>query len=180
MKKTGICVLLPVLAVAVSAVGQSASGAAPNDTVYANPGMLVSANGTRLNLYCMGSGSPTVVLESGWEDWAPAWAIVQPRIAEWTRACSYDRAGAGFSDAGLMPRTSVRMADELRNALLNAGVTGPYVLVGHAFGGDIVRTFADRYMPLVAGLVLVEADPNDLLPKVMRDGYHCGNARILA
>ena len=180
MKKTGICVLLAVLVVTVSAVGQGAIGAAPNDTVYANPGTLVSANGTRLNLYCMGSGSPTVVLESGWEDWAPAWAIVQPRIAEWTRACSYDRAGAGFSDAGLMPRTSVRMADELRNALLNAGVTGPYVLVGHAFGGDIVRTFADRYMPLVAGLVLVEADPNDLLPKVMRDGYHRGNARILA
>jgi pimeloyl-ACP methyl ester carboxylesterase len=86
------------------------------------------------------------------------WTIVQPEVAKWTRACSYDRAGAGFSDPGPMPRTSVRIADELRSALLNAAIKGPYILVGHAFGGDNVRTFAARYPAEVAGLVLVEAD----------------------
>ena len=136
--------------------------AAAGDEVYTQPGRLVAIEGTRLNLYCMGSGSPTVVFDSGWEDWAPVWAIVQPRVAQWTRACSYDRAGAGFSHAGPMPRTSVRIADELHSALHSASVKGPYVLVGHAFGGDNVRTFAVRYMSEVAGMVLVEADVGDL------------------
>src|SRR5919109_1978008 len=91
---------------------------------------LVPANGTRLNLYCMGSGSPAVVFDSGWEDWAPVWTIVQPKVAKWTRACSYDRAGAGFSDPGPMPRSSVRIAEELHTAFHRAGIAGPYILVG--------------------------------------------------
>ena len=137
---------------------QSAAHAAPGDAIYARPGQMVSAEGTRLNFYCSGKGSPAVVFDSGWGDWSPVWMIVQPEVAKWTRACSYDRAGAGFSDPGRMPRTSVRIASELRSALHNAGIRGPYVLVGSAFGGDNVRTFAARYPTEVAGLVLVEAD----------------------
>jgi pimeloyl-ACP methyl ester carboxylesterase len=159
---------------------QSTGRAAPGDTIYAQPGQLVAANETRLNFYCMGNGSPAVVFDSGWEDWAPAWAVVQPQVAKWTRACSYDRAGAGFSDAGPMPRTSVRIADELHSALHNAGIDGPYILVGHAFGGDNVRVFADRYMPEVAGLVLVESDPSDVEPKAMQDEDHRGHAGAIA
>ena len=132
--------------------------AAPGDEIYARPGQLVNAQGTRLNFYCKGRGSPTVVFDSGWGDWAPVWTIVQPEVAKWTRACSYDRAGAGFSDPGPMPRTSVRIAAELRGALHNAGIQGPYIMVGNAFGGDNVRTFAARYPAEVAALVLVEAD----------------------
>lgn len=154
-------------------------GAAPGDIVYTHPGQLVSANGTRLNFYCMGSGSPAVVFDSGFEDWAPAWAVVQPQIAKWTRACSYDRAGAGFSDPGPMPRTSVRIADELHSALHNAGINGPYILIGHAFGGDNVRVFADRYMPEVAGLVLVESDTVDLEPADMQEEDHRGEAEFV-
>jgi pimeloyl-ACP methyl ester carboxylesterase len=86
------------------------------------------------------------------------WAIVQPQVAKFTRACSYDRAGAGFSDPGPLPRTSVRIADELHSALHHAGIQGPYILVGHAFGGDNVRTFAARYTAELAALVMVEAD----------------------
>ena len=137
---------------------QSVASAAPGDALYARPGRLVTAEGTRLNFYCTGKGSPTVVFDSGWGDWAPVWTIVQPEVAKWTRACSYDRAGAGFSDPGPLPRTSVRIAAELRSALHNAGIRGPYILVGNAFGGDNVRTFAARYPAEVAGLVLVEAD----------------------
>ena len=148
--------------------------AAPGDEIYARPGQLVPSDGTRLNLYCTGSGSPTVVFDSGWEDWAPVWTIVQPEVAKWTRACSYDRAGAGFSDPGPMPRTSVRIADELRRALHNARIQGPYILVGHAFGGDNVRTFAARYPAEVAGLVLVEADV------VSSPDERRGQARLIA
>ena len=102
------------------------------------------------------------------------WTIVQPEVAKWTRACSYDRAGAGFSDPGPLPRTSVRIADELRSALHNGGIEGPYILVGHAFGGDNVRTFAARYPAEVAGLVLVEADITSS-PEERR-----GQARLIA
>jgi len=150
------------------------AGAAPGDEIYTRPGTLVPADGTRLNLYCMGSGSPAVVFDSGWEDWAPVWTIVQPEVAKWTRACSYDRAGAGFSDPGPLPRTSVRIADELRSALHNGGIEGPYILVGHAFGGDNVRTFAARHPGEVAGLVLVEADVTSS-PEERR-----GQARLIA
>src|SRR5207237_10715019 len=136
----------------------SVARAGPGDELYARPGQLVTAQGTRLNFYCMGRGSPTVVFDSGWGDWAPVWTIVQPEVAKWTRACSYDRAGAGFSDPGPMPRTSVRIAAELRSALHNAGIQGPYILVGNAFGGDNVRTFAARSPAEVAGRVMVDAD----------------------
>jgi pimeloyl-ACP methyl ester carboxylesterase len=132
--------------------------AAPGDQLYARPGQLIVTEGTRLNFYCMGTGSRTVVFDSGWGDWAPVWTIVQPEVAKWARACSYDRAGAGFSDPGAMPRTSTRIAEELRSALHNARIPGPYILVGNAFGGNNVRTFAARYPSEVAGLVLVEAD----------------------
>ena len=158
----------------------TAASAAPGDALYTRPGTVVRvADGARLNLYCIGSGSPTVVFDSGWEDWAPAWAVVQPKVAKFTRACSYDRAGAGFSDAGPMPRTSVRLADELHDALHKAGIAGPYVLVGNAFGGDPVRTFAQRYTAEIAGLVLVEADASDVEPKAMENADHEGDAKFL-
>jgi pimeloyl-ACP methyl ester carboxylesterase len=179
LKQTRILLLSAVLIFTAAVCGQQvASGASPADIVFAQPGQLVSVNGFRLNLYCMGSGSPTVVFDSGWGDWAPAWSKVQPEIAKWTRACSYDRAGTGFSDPGPMPRTSVHIARELRTALHHAGVGGPYILVGSAFGGDNVRTFADLYMREVAGLVMVDADPDDLEPEAMREEAHRGHAGI--
>ena len=60
------------------------------------------------------------------------WSTVQPRVAQWTRTCSYDRAGSGFSSAGLMPRTSTRIAVKLHDALHNAGIRGPYIFAGRA------------------------------------------------
>ena len=174
-----IHMVLMALLVSITTFGQEpVSQNPPADLVYGRPGQLVDAGGFRLNLYCMGSGSPTVVFDSGWGDWAPAWSKVQPQIARWTRACSYDRAGTGFSDPGPMPRTSVRIADELHKALHNGGITGPYILVASAFGADNMRVFADRYMPEVAGLVMVDGDADDLEPKEMQDETHRGHAAI--
>jgi pimeloyl-ACP methyl ester carboxylesterase len=178
--RTGL--LLATLIPAASVFGQqvASGGSSPADILYAQPGRLVPVNGFRLNLYCMGSGSPTVIFDSGFEDWAPAWSTVQPQIATWTRACSYDRAGAGFSDPGPMPRTSVRIAEELHGALHRAGIAGPYILVGAAFGGDNVRTFADLHMHEVAGLVLVDADATDLEPTVMQEQDRRGRGRFVS
>ena len=174
-------VVLLVVLISIAMSGQEAGTAvAPADLVYGRPGQLVDVNGFRLNLYCMGSGSPTVVFDSGFEDWAPAWSTVQQQIAKWTRACSYDRAGAGFSDPGPMPRTSARIAGELHTALHRARIAGPYILVGHAFGGDNVRTFADRYMREVVGLVLVDADATDLEPKAMQEEDRRGRGRFVS
>src|SRR5437868_14765837 len=171
MKQIQMFLPLAVLISTVAVSGQqgASSGSSPADLVYGRPGQLVSVNGFRLNLYCMGSGSPTVVFDSGWGDWAPAWSKVQPEIAKWTRACSYDRAGTGFSDPGPMPRTSVHIAEELRTALHHAGIGGSYILVGSAFGGDNVRTFADPFMEQVPGRVLDYADPKLDGPKSIRE-----------
>ena len=168
--------------VPAAAVGQQPGlgGSSPADALYAKPGRLVAVDGFRLNLYCTGSGSPTVVFDSGFEDWAPAWSTVQPQIAKWTRACSYDRAGAGFSDPGPLPRTSLRIAEELHGALRNAGIPGPYILVGAAFGNYNVRTFADLHMGEVAGLVLVDGDATDLEPQWMQELDRRGRGGFVA
>jgi pimeloyl-ACP methyl ester carboxylesterase len=158
----------------------ASAGNSPADILYAQPGQLVSVNGVRLSLYCLGSGSPAVVFDSGFLDWAPSWSTVQPQIAKWTRVCTYDRAGTGFSDPGSMPRTSVRIAEELHSALHLAGVAGPYILVGHAFGGDNVRTFADLHMREVAGLVLVDADATDLEPTTMQEEDRRGRDELVS
>lgn len=168
-----VLVVIPLLAAAGTAVQPSEAGVAsstePGDMIYSRPGQVVAvSDGAHLNLYCQGSGSPTVVFDSGWGDWAPAWSVVQPRIAQFTRACSYDRAGSGFSDPGPLPRTSARIAGELHDALHAAGNPGPYILVGSAFGGDHVRAFADLYMEEVAGLVMVDADASDVASAAMR------------
>jgi pimeloyl-ACP methyl ester carboxylesterase len=125
--------------------GSVPAPAIEDDSVYLHPGVRVPAgDGVTLNLYCTGSGTPAVVFDSGHQDWAPAWSTVQPRVAQWTRTCSYDRAGSGFSSAGPMPRTSTRIADELHDALHNAGIRGPYISVGRAFGSVNMQTYADR------------------------------------
>ena len=141
------------------------SFAASGDRMYTRAGRLIDLGGRAINMYCLGSGSPVVVFDSGWGDWSPAWAVIQPQVAKWTRACTYDRAGAGFSDPGPLPRTTIRVADELHEALHAALIRGPFVLVGHSFGSFNMRMFADRYMRDVAGLVLVDGSDDDLQRK---------------
>ena len=126
------------------------------------PGRLVDAGGFRLHLHCTGTGTPAVVLEAALGGSSISWSLVQPSVARLTRVCSYDRAGFGWSDAGPMPRTAGRVADELRVVLDRGGVPPPYVLVGHSFGGFVMRIFAARHPSDVAGLVLVDpAHPED-------------------
>jgi pimeloyl-ACP methyl ester carboxylesterase len=121
------------------------------------PGQLIDVGPYELHLYCTGSGSPAVILDSGLGDTYISWRKVQPPIAQFTRVCSYDRAGLGFSDYSRHPSTSKEFARELHTLLHNAGIPAPYVLVGHSMGGFDVRLFASLYRSEVAGMVLVDS-----------------------
>lgn len=123
------------------------------------PGKLIDIGGYRLHLLCTGSGSPTVIFEAGIADDSLTWAKVQPTIARTTRACSYDRAGYGWSDPSPKPRDAATIAQELHTLLSAAGVGGPLVLVGHSLGGMLVREYTGLYRSEVAGMVLVDATP---------------------
>jgi pimeloyl-ACP methyl ester carboxylesterase len=125
------------------------------------PGRLVDIGGHRLHVRCAGSGAPSVILESGLGGSSFGWGLVQPEIAKFTRVCSYDRAGMGYSDPGPNPRTARRMADELSLLLDRTGIGEPLVLVGASSGGLIVRLFASERADRVAGLVLVDASHED-------------------
>lgn len=110
-----------------------------------------------MHLYATGEGSPTVVLDSALGGTCLTWTHVQPKVAEFTRVCAFDRAGFGWSVPSRRPRTAANMVEELRNLLRQAGVDPPYVLVGHSFGALNARTYYARYPDEVAGLVLVDA-----------------------
>jgi pimeloyl-ACP methyl ester carboxylesterase len=121
------------------------------------PGKLTNVGAFNMHIYCTGEGSPTVLLEAGLNDFFVSWSKVQPEVARVTHVCSYDRAGLGWSDTSPQPRTSEVMVQELHTLLQNTGIEGPYVLVGHSFGGINMRLFAKQYPDEVAGMVLVDS-----------------------
>ena len=124
---------------------------------FSPPGRLVQFNERRMHIHVTGEGTPTVVFESGMGASCLSWTLVQPQVAQFSRAVSYDRAGHGWSDPAPEPRTARQIAQEL-NTLLNAtGLPGPYVLVGHSFGGYVNRAYAHLYRDRVAGMVLVDS-----------------------
>ena len=125
------------------------------------PGDLIDVGGFRLHLTCQGRG-PSVIFDAALGGSSISWSLVQPEVARFARACAYDRAGFGWSDAGPFPRTAGRAADELRVLLDRAAVPPPFVLVGHSFGGLVARIFATRFRADTAALVLVDpAHPED-------------------
>jgi pimeloyl-ACP methyl ester carboxylesterase len=134
-------------------------------------GRLVDVGGYRLKINCAGGGSPAVILESGLGDILGEWQRAQAQISNFTRVCSYDRAGYGESDAGPLPRTSSQISSELHALLQNAGEHPPFILVGHSFGGYNVRVFNGQYPNEVAGVVLADStqeDQYELLPSAWR------------
>lgn len=157
-------VLTTVLLAMAMAVALPSPAGAPGAPESA-PGVFVNLGSHRLHLYCLGYGSPTVVMDAGLGGSALEWYPVQRHLAERVTACVYDRAGYGWSDPGPAPRTSDRMVDELYNLLDAAEAQGPYVLVGHSFGGLNAQLFARRYPYLAAGLVLVEASHPDQIQR---------------
>ena len=130
------------------------------------PGRLLNMGGYRLHLYCTGSGGPTVILEHGHRATDLDWYLVQPQLATFTRVCSYDRAGYGWSDASPKPRLPSVMADELNSLLRSASEKPPYILVAHSYGSFDALMFAHKFPNQVAGLVLVDATTATSLPRI--------------
>ena len=121
------------------------------------PGKLVDLGGHKLHVYCSGHGSPTVVVENGLGDFSFDWTLVQNQVSRFARICTYDRAGYAWSDPGPKPRTFAQINLELHDALEKLGERGPYVLVGHSYGGPVMRNFAAQFPRNAAGLVLVDS-----------------------
>ena len=123
---------------------------------YLHAQRMVDIGGRRLNIYCKGSGSPTVILDSGLGGSTEDWYKVQGPISRRTRVCSYDRAGMGFSDGTTTKRDPNAVVSDLHTLLHRAEIKPPYVLVGHSIAGLYEPLYADRYPGEVAGMVLVD------------------------
>lgn len=146
------------VAAALALVAAAAAGAqTPTSPVdVSKPHFVRMADGRRLNVQCVGAGSPTVVFEPGGEGSILSWKKVQPAIAGLTRTCVYDRSGMGYSDPPHGPVTANSVTDDLHALLPRAGVSGPIVLVGHSVGGFYATVYAERFPDEVAGLVLLD------------------------
>jgi pimeloyl-ACP methyl ester carboxylesterase len=143
-------IMVVVLCMHAATLGQTV-GAAQNSP--APLGKLVDVGGYRVHLYCMGTGSPAVIIVGA--GFSFDWGLIQPEIAKSTQVCAYDHSGIGWSESGPKDSCSLRVS-EVHNALKNAGIKGPYLLVGHSLGAVVARLYAGRYPDEVAGVVFVD------------------------
>ena len=152
--------IYPVVAsLAIGAVGgmYETAAQAHDQNAYPAPGTLYDVGGHRLHLQCTGTGSPTVVLESGLGGTSAGWTRITTELNQTTRVCAYDRAGQGWSDDVDTPQDALAIAADLHTLLARADESGPYVLVGHSAGGPYVMTFAAAYPDEIAGMVLLDS-----------------------
>lgn len=154
------CRTAALIMLVVAPSGANAAVAPADDYAHAHQRVDIGG-GRKMNLFCAGRGSPTVIFDSDAGSPAWDWLLVQPTVAKRNLACSYDRAGLGFSDAAQRPGTSANAVDDLHRLLATAGIKPPFVLVGQAYGGMNVQLYAYTYPGEVAGLVLVDAAHED-------------------
>ena len=148
--------LLPFCLLLVSGLVYQWAGRRRDVRRFPPPGRLLDVDGTRLHLLEKGAGESTVIFEAGIAASSVSWQLVQPRVAAFARTFSYDRAGLGWSEPVRGPRTLQQSIRELHTLLQVAGAKAPYLLVGHSYGGLLVRAFAAAYPEEIAGLVLVD------------------------
>ncbi|HKR45661.1 MAG TPA: alpha/beta hydrolase [Paraburkholderia sp.] len=133
------------------------------------PGELVDIGDRKIQLYCIGTGSPTVVFESGLDiSGALSWSAVMPSVSAKTRACSYSRAGIMWSDSSNGSPNAKAVAEDLHLALNTANEHGPFVLVGQSLGGPYIMTYTKYYGADVAGLVFVDASHPDQVKELQK------------
>lgn len=131
---------------------------------YPAPGKIVDIGNHKMHINCAGTGSPTVVFESGMDSYGSmSWNRMLSRVSNYTRACSYDRSGIMWSESRLSNEEfSNRVIDELNSLLADSAEPAPYLLVGHSLGGAYVTLFASKHSELVAGVVLLDSSHPDL------------------
>src|SRR5215216_767584 len=172
MALLGLIVVLLALAV-LGAIYQSIATERA-ERAYPPPGEVVDVGGYSLHINCIGQGSPTVILDAGSGGFSAQCVRGQRQVSDTTRVCAYDRAGVGWSEMGPDPRDARQITSELHTLLGKAGIEGPYVLVGHSFGGMYMQTYAARYPDEVAGVALVDSstDPDQFSQRPEgRDSY---------
>ncbi|ANF97986.1 alpha/beta hydrolase [Paenibacillus bovis] len=127
------------------------------------PGKMIDINGYRLHVHTYGTGSPTILLEAGSGETSLSWRQIPEQLAASTGATvvTYDRAGYAWSDTSPLPRTGQNIVKELHTALQKANIPGPYLLAGHSLGGMYSRLFAQTYPDEIAGMVLIDARPEN-------------------
>jgi pimeloyl-ACP methyl ester carboxylesterase len=138
-----------------------AAAAARDQRDFPPPGRLIDIGGYRMHVQIKGSGTPTVVLETGLGGMSSSWIWIQEGVAKFSRVVSYDRAGLGWSEADTAPKSAQLAARRLHSILKHSRIPPPYILVGHSMGGLLIRVFADLYPDEVAGMVQVDASHPD-------------------
>jgi pimeloyl-ACP methyl ester carboxylesterase len=146
-----------LLALAVIAAIYQVVATQIDQRTYPPSGEMVDVGTHTLHINCLGEGGPTVILEAANLGMSAHWVRVQQQLAQTTRVCAYDRAGMGWSGSGTEPRDAKQISSELHTLLKGADTEGPYVLVGHSYGGLYARMYAARYPNQVAGVVLVDS-----------------------
>ena len=126
---------------------------------YPPPGEMVDVGEYSLHLYCTGdpSAKPVVVVSPGSGSSVAHWPLVQPEVAKFTRICVYDRLGSGWSFGKPQGQTYQEEAEDVHTLLQNAGIAGPYILVGASYGGAVMQVYASLYPQGVVGIVQVDA-----------------------
>lgn len=156
-----LCFCLGALAAkapAAAMTNQTSPGALPASRYEHAQKLVALPDGRHLNLFCMGSGTPVVMLEAGGGDDSLSFRHVQGRLANVTRVCSYDRAGMGFSDPSDAPSTTSHAVNDLHALIKHAGIPLPVILVGHSDGGLYATFYAADFPNDVAGMVLIDPD----------------------
>lgn len=120
------------------------------------PGQLVTVNERAMHIYCVGDGSPTILLDAGQGGWSSDWAGLIPELSRDNRVCAYDRAGYGWSEPAGDERSPMHAAADLEALLESAQVEPPYILVGFSHAGLAARIFANRHADQIAGMVLID------------------------
>jgi pimeloyl-ACP methyl ester carboxylesterase len=147
--------------VLLSAASYEQIGAWRDRRVLKQIGRSVDIGGRTLNIHCVGEGQPTVVFVAGRTAPGYVWTPTQRGVSAFTRACWYDRADLGWSDAGPDPEWGDAAARDLHHLVQNAGLTPPLILVGASFGGYIIRLYHHAYPGEVVGMVFVDAALED-------------------
>lgn len=134
---------------------------------YPPRGQMVDVGGRKMHIDCRGTGSPTVILESGLGTGGTTdWTLVHDEIAGFTRTCAYDRAGIMWSDPKDTPQRASAVADDLHALLKGARINDRLILVGHSIGGPYTRTYVGKYGDQVAGLVMVDPSHPDQVARL--------------
>ncbi len=167
LKRIGLAIVVLIVCATLFGAGYEFFARRHAHAAYPPPGQMVDIGGRKMHLDCRGTGSPTVILESGLDtNGSLSWDKVQDEIAQLTRTCSYDRAGVMWSEPKATSQDADAVVADLHATLVAAGITGPLVMVGHSLGGPYIMNYTRKHGDEVQGLVFVDCSHPDQMSKL--------------